>query len=316
MSVSVGELEFGGPSKANEPISHAVGLDVHSGDGSLDRNEKDDEVIGEMLQRLADNKPSQAQQFLWKYIRRSEAFKSLTRGGIDFEQFALFLDVFDKFAELYPEKHDAILDEMRGVLFQGHHPPLIARRRYADPYDNTLNSLSRFAFVLFLSFSSLFFTPTISYSQSGPTWKPNTPNVARRISLPITDPSAVRTKSKECNTTTHDDPWTSYINGLTLPPPKLKGLRLKAVQDIYASAHAAGLGFPIADFVKDDDDPDVEFFRLFWKVGRHHLEIDIYESGYVNWFYMHMDTKDKVFGDEHEDIGVPQRLLEKIGSIT
>lgn len=94
--------------------------------------------------------------------------------------------------------------------------------------------------------------------------------------------------------------WQDYINRLKGPPKKLTEEQLVKVHEIHAFAIDKNMGNPHADILTDEDDK--KFFRLFWKPENiHHLEVDIYENGYVDWFYMNMGSKHDDCADGYDN---------------
>ena len=99
-------------------------------------------------------------------------------------------------------------------------------------------------------------------------------------------------------TTDHDHAnWDEYLDWLMATDLALTEAQHGSVVTLWKAVKDTNIGEPQADLVFDEEIYDEEVFRLFWKRGVHNLEIDIFATGNIDWFYMNLESAREECGE-------------------
>lgn len=168
-----------------------------------------------------------------------------------------------------------------------------------------------------ITFLAAFFSPSPVSAQMSPHMQPDAGGAASQVkqmqgnALPsLSRRSGEYKKAKvdfEPGKDKLDKLWMEYLESLASPPPALTSIQESLVHKIWAEAKRVGLNPPIAEFAESEDGE--EFFQLFWLVGEHHLEVEVYPNAYAEWFYKNHATREKLYGDDESEIGMTDELI-------
>ncbi|MBF84929.1 MAG: hypothetical protein CL489_10760 [Acidobacteria bacterium] len=106
-----------------------------------------------------------------------------------------------------------------------------------------------------------------------------------------------------------------YLDDLCFFKRDLPERSYKEVLEIVNEAKQAGFGVPICEFGTCEF-YNKEIFRIFYKKGRDHLEVEFLhdgEAGLYDWFYIHLGTRQIRAADD--DLAPKERLISIIHEI-
>lgn len=211
----------------------------------------------------------------------------------------ILLSIIDDFKKEYPEQYETLLQEVSALT----QADFMSKKSNSNLAQRILTAILLMAYMSFTAVPSLSASePYVGYDRCT--------GYGDHESIPVGNMGANEDIAQLATSTDESLKWQSYIDRLKGPPRKLTEEQLIKAEEIHKVAINKNLGNPHADILTDEDDK--KFFRLFWKPENvHHLEIDIYEDGYVDWFYMNMESKDKDYADKYDD----EKSLEALFSI-